>query len=313
MAKYLITGGAGFIGSNFAYKVVEEGNEVVIVDDLSMGLLRNIEDLPEDKCTFYNESITNYDFMTKLLLKERFDYIVLLAAIASVADSVARPYDTHLVNQEANIHILETIRKYGIPVKKIIFASSAAVYGDDPELPKKETSPICPLTPYAIDKFASERYVLTYGRLYNIPTVATRFFNVYGPKQNPNSPYSGVLSIIQNCLVRDKTFTLYGDGKQTRDFVYVKDVINVLDLLLKTKEACWDVYNVATGVSSELNDVIYAFEKAMDKKLNVEYKEARTGDIKDSVADISNLKTLGYSPKYSLLDGLTEYTKMVVD
>lgn len=313
MAKYLITGGAGFIGSNFAYKVVEEGNEVVIVDDLSMGLLRNIEDLPEDKCTFYNESITNYDFMTKLLLRERFDYIVLLAAIASVADSVARPYDTHLVNQEANIHILETIRKYGIPVKKIIFASSAAVYGDDPELPKKETSPICPLTPYAIDKFASERYVLTYGRLYNIPTVATRFFNVYGPKQNPNSPYSGVLSIIQNCLVRDKTFTLYGDGKQTRDFVYVKDVINVLDLLLKTKEACWDVYNVATGVSSELNDVIYAFEKAMDKKLNVEYKEARTGDIKDSVADISNLKTLGYSPKYSLLDGLTEYTKMVVD
>lgn len=313
MSKYLITGGAGFIGSNFAHKIVEDGNNVVIVDDLSMGLLKNIEDLPEDKCTFYNESIANYDFMAKLLLKERFDYIVLLAAVASVADSVARPYDTHLVNQEANIHILETIRKYGIPVKKIIFASSAAVYGDDPELPKKETSPICPLTPYAIDKFASERYVLTYGRLYNIPTVATRFFNVYGPKQNPNSPYSGVLSIIQNCLVRDKTFTLYGDGKQTRDFVYVKDVINVLDLLLKTKEACWDVYNVATGVSSELNDVIYAFEKAMDKKLNVEYKEARTGDIKDSVADISNLKTLGYSPKYSLLDGLTEYTKMVVD
>lgn len=307
MLKYLITGGAGFIGSNLAHELVAKGHQVVIVDDLSMGLVENIHDLPDEQCVFYQESITNHCFMQQLLIKEKFDYIVLLAAIASVADSVERPYETHLVNQEANINILETIRKYGIPVKKIIFASSAAVYGDNPELPKKENSAIVPLTPYAIDKFASECYVLTYGRLYNIPTVATRFFNVYGPRQNPDSPYSGVLSIIQNCLVQDKTFTLYGDGKQTRDFVYVKDVIQAIEILLKNPKASWDVYNVATGVSSELNDVISAFEKAMDKKLDIEYKEARIGDIKDSFADISKISELKYRVEYSLIKGIKEY------
>src|SRR5699024_5145809 len=138
---------------------------------------------------------------------------------------------------EANLNVFETIRKEKIPVKKILFASSAAIYGNNPELPKKETSPVDPLTPYAIDKFASERYAINYGKLYGLPTVATRFFNVYGPKQNPESPYSGVLSIIHNCLLNNSKFTVFGDGEQTRDFTYVKDVVKALKLLLSTKEA----------------------------------------------------------------------------
>ena len=189
MSNVLITGGAGFVGSNLADRLVAQGDKVTIVDDLSMGLVENIP--ASDLVTFYEESITNKKFMEHLLVKNKFDYIYLFAGVASVADSVARPYETHQVNQEANVFLLEVIRKRKLPVKKILFASSAAVYGDDPQLPKTELSRIKPLTPYAIDKFASERYMIDYGNLYDLPTVAVRFFNIFGPKQNPSSPYSG--------------------------------------------------------------------------------------------------------------------------
>ena len=231
MGKVLVTGGAGFIGSNLVDQLIQDGDEVVIVDDLSMGLASNIPSSP--KVTFYEHSITDHGFMKDLLLKEQFDYIYLLAAIASVADSVARPYETHQINQEANIFILETIRQHKLPIKKVLFTSSAAVYGNNPELPKREDSTIDPLTPYAIDKFATERFVIDYGKLYNIPTVAVRFFNVYGPRQNPKSPYSGVLSLITQAAKHQAAFTIFGDGEQTRDFVFIKDVIQALCLLTK--------------------------------------------------------------------------------
>lgn len=309
MYKYLVTGGAGFIGSNLVENLVLQKNEVVVVDDLSMGKYENISEFIDLGVTFYHKSITDFSFMQELLKKENFDYIVLLGAVASVADSVARPLETHEINLEANLNIFETVRKFEIPVKKILFASSAAVYGNDPELPKKETSAIDPLTPYAVDKFASERYAINYGKLYGLPTVATRFFNVYGPKQNPESPYSGVLSIIHNCLLYDKKFTVFGDGEQTRDFTYVKDVIKALMLLLHDKRALHDVYNVATGNRTTLNDDIHAFEKAMDKKIDVEYLPARTGDIKESYADISKLGFLGYQPEFSIEQGLRKYVQ----
>lgn len=267
MSKYLVTGGAGFIGSSLVERLVKDGNDVVIVDDLSMGKIENLGGVPKEHITFYKKSITDFGFMSRILITEEFDYIVLLGAVASVADSVDRPAETHSINQEANINVYETIRRHDLRVKKVLFASSAAVYGDDPVLPKKETSNILPLTPYAIDKFASERYAIVYGKLYGIPTVCTRFFNVYGPNQNPESPYSGVLSIIQNCLKNGKTFKLFGNGEQTRDFTYVDDVVDALLLLLSTPEAKWDVYNVATGKRTSLNSVIDSFEKATGKKL----------------------------------------------
>lgn len=308
--KYLITGGAGFIGSNLIDELMKNDNQVVVVDDLSMGKYENISSYVGNGVTFLQKSITDFNFITNLLKKEKFDYIVLLGAVASVADSIERPKETHQINLEANLNILETIRKFDLPIKKLLFASSAAVYGNNPELPKKETSPIAPLTPYAIDKFASERYAINYGKLYGIPTVATRFFNVYGPKQNPVSPYSGVLSLIYNSLLNDKEFTIFGDGKQTRDFTYVKDVVKAILLLLSNETALFDVYNVATGARTTLNEDIKAFEKALGKNLKINYAQERSGDIKHSYADISKLKSLGFKPTYTIEQGIDEYVKM---
>ncbi|MEW7077379.1 NAD-dependent epimerase/dehydratase family protein [Limosilactobacillus fermentum] len=208
---------------------------------LSMGRLENIVDI-QDKVTFYKHTVCDEVFMHDLLLKEKFDYIYYLAAVSSVADSVVRPWYTHLVNQESVVNTLEFIRTNNLPIRKFLFTSSAAVYGNAADFPKTEDSHVDPLTPYAIDKYASERYTIDYGRLYNIPTVAVRFFNVYGPRQNPNSEYSGVLSIVTKCLKENKPFTLYGDGSQTRDFVYVEDVVDAL-IKISTETNEPTVYN----------------------------------------------------------------------
>lgn len=300
-----MTGGAGFIGSNLVDQLVQDGDEVIVVDDLSMGLTSNIPTSP--KVTFYEHSITDHGFMKDLLLKEHFDYIYLLAAIASVADSVARPYETHQINQEANVFILETIRQNKLPVKKVLFTSSAAVYGNNPELPKHEDSTIDPLTPYAIDKFATERFVIDYGKLYNISTVAVRFFNVYGPRQNPKSPYSGVLSLITQCLKNNQVFSLFGDGEQTRDFIFIQDVLSALHLIMTNNQAVHDVYNVATGKQSSLRTIITDYQKVAGQPLQVKTITARAGDIKHSYADIAKLSQLGFTPQYTLLNGLTDY------
>lgn len=300
-----MTGGAGFIGSNLVDQLVQDGDEVIVVDDLSMGLASNIPSSP--KVTFYEHSITDHGFMKDLLLKEQFDYIYLLAAIASVADSVARPYETHQINQEANVFILETIRQNKLPVKKVLFTSSAAVYGNNPELPKHEDSTIDPLTPYAIDKFATERFVIDYGKLYNISTVAVRFFNVYGPRQNPKSPYSGVLSLITQCFKNNQVFSLFGDGEQTRDFIFIQDVLSALHLIMTNNQAVHDVYNVATGKQSSLRTIITDYQKVVGQPLQVKTITARAGDIKHSYADIAKLSQLGFTPQYTLLNGLTDY------
>jgi len=300
-----VTGGAGFIGSNLVDQLVQDGDEVIVVDDLSMGLASNIPSSP--KVTFYEHSITDHGFMKDLLLKEQFDYIYLLAAIASVADSVARPYETHQINQEANVFILETIRQNKLPVKKVLFTSSAAVYGNNPELPKHEDSTIDPLTPYAIDKFATERFVIDYGKLYNISTVAVRFFNVYGPRQNPKSPYSGVLSLITQCFKNNQVFSLFGDGEQTRDFIFIQDVLSALHLIMTNNQAVHDVYNVATGKQSSLRTIITDYQKVVGQPLQVKTITARAGDIKHSYADIAKLSQLGFTPQYTLLNGLTDY------
>lgn len=305
-SKILITGGAGFIGSNLADALIND-NEIVVVDDLSMGKKEN---LPQGaNLHFVEHSIADYDFMSILLETWKFDYIFLLAAVASVADTIVRPAETHIINQDANLNILETIRTKKLPVKKILFSSSAAVYGNNPELPKKETSPIDPLSPYAVDKFATERFVIDYGRLYDIPTVATRFFNVYGPKQNPKSPYSGVLSIVLEAIKSNSMFTFFGDGQQTRDFVYIEDVIDALLRLVTSGQSVHDVYNVATGKSTSLLEVSHLFELILGKKLKKVFASPRSGDISDSVADISKLSQVGFKPKYSVMDGLEKYVK----
>jgi UDP-glucose 4-epimerase len=307
MTKVLITGGAGFIGSFLAHKLVANGDKVIVVDDLSMGRLENLTDI-KDEIVFYKHTVCDEQFMHDLLLKGNFDYIYYLAAVSSVADSVVRPWYTHLVNQESVVNTLEFIRTNHLPIKKFLFTSSAAVYGNTADFPKTEDSHVDPLTPYAIDKYASERYTVDFGRLYGIPTVAVRFFNVYGPRQNPNSEYSGVLSIVTKCLKEDKPFTLYGDGAQTRDFVYVEDVVDAL-IKISTEKNEPTVYNIANGDETPLIDVIHTYEDIAGRKLNIIQKEARQGDISKSRADVSKLKRIGFEPQWSLHDGLSNYWK----
>lgn len=309
MSKVLVTGGAGFIGSHVVERHILEGNNVVVVDDLSMGTVNNL--IESDNLTFIHHSITDFDFMHNLLVTEKFDYIYLLAAVASVADTIARPTETHAVNQEANFFVLETIRKEKLSPKKVIFSSSAAVYGNLPKLPKSETDAVDPSTPYAIDKYATERFVLSYAKLYGISAAAVRFFNVYGPRQNPKSPYSGVLSIISDSLLNQKEFTLFGDGSQTRDFVYVKDVVAAMKLIEKSENTDGQVYNVATGTSRSLIDAIDALETASSRHLNVKNASERQGDIKDSASDITKLLDLGFRPSFSFENGISEYWESV--
>lgn len=309
MDNILITGGAGFIGSTLANYLSKE-NKIVVVDDLSMGKQENL--VLSGNLEFVKGDVTDESLMEKLLRDHSFDYIFHLAAVASVADSVARPVETHRVNFESVLMLLELIRQHQPELKRLVFSSSAAVYGDELTLPKQEESVIRPLTPYAVDKFAAEQYVLDYYHLYNVPTSAVRFFNVYGPNQNPNSPYSGVISILMDRykkqLAGETTdFTLFGDGSQSRDFVYIEDVIQALMLVATKEEALGKQFNVGTGDSTTLLELIQAIDEILQVKLELKFEEERSGDIHDSLANISKIKTLGYQPKFDILAGMKRY------
>ncbi|KRO07922.1 udp-glucose 4-epimerase [Lactiplantibacillus xiangfangensis] len=277
---------------------------MVVVDNLSMGAIYNIHH--RDQVTIYIQDVRNEKFMQQLLQEEQPDYIYYLAAVASVADSIERPAETHAVNHTAVFNMLEYIRKTNLPIKQFLFTSSAAVYGNLPELPKHEDSRVDPVSPYAIDKYATERFVLAYGALYDLPTVCVRFFNVYGPGQNPKSPYSGVLSILTDCLKNNKTFTRYGDGTQTRDFVFVEDVIEAL-WLITTHHVRREVINIANGNENSLNKVIQIYEAVADQSLKLKEAPGRGGEVKRSVASISRLVDLGYTTHWSLKAGLAAY------
>lgn len=247
--------------------------------------------------------------MEDIFSSNQFDYIFHLAAIASVADSVERPVETHQINFESVLMLLELIRKYQKDLKRLVFSSSAAVYGDEPTLPKHEESVIRPLTPYAVDKFAAEQYVLDYNHLYGVKTSAVRFFNVYGPNQNPESPYSGVISILVDRYKKiqkgeDTHFTLFGDGSQSRDFVFIEDVIQALLLVASKEESLGKQFNVGTGNAITLNELIEVIDETLGIKLALKHESERDGDIKDSVADISRLKGLGYNPNFSVQEGM---------
>lgn len=309
MSKILVTGGAGFIGSHIVEELLNNNEQVVVIDNFSMGSMDNLP--KDDKLTVVEGDISSKETIEKLFQQHHFKKIFHLGAIASVAASVEDPLHTHQTNLEATLYLLEETRKQG-GLERFVFASSAAVYGDEPTLPKKETSTIRPLTPYAIDKFASEQYVLAFSRLYDIPTTAVRFFNVFGNRQNPSSPYSGVVSILTDKFKQlvnneETNFTLYGDGEQTRDFIYVKDVVQANLLVSESREAIGKVFNVGTGESTSLNELIGMYEEITNTKLPIKQLEERSGDIKESYSDISELKSLGFEPMFSMGEGLLEY------
>lgn len=303
--KALITGGAGFIGSHIAKKFIDNDINVHVVDNLSTGKIENIDFLKKE--CFFQRDINDLEYMTELLKKEQYDYVLHLAAMVSVVETIDKPFQSNEDNITSSINLLESIHKYVPNIKKFFFASSAAVYGRLEDLPKTIESKVDPLSPYAVQKYASERYSKIYHELYNIPTVSMRFFNIYGPKQNPNSDYSGVLSILNKKFSNKENFTFFGDGEQTRDFVYIKDLVEAVWLVIHNEDSNGKVYNLGTGSQSTLNEIFKIFEKNFGYSIPYEYKEERRGDIKYSYAEISPLKELGFIPSYSIKDGVSEY------
>lgn len=313
----LITGGAGFIGSNLANELVDN-NHIVIVDDLSMGKLSNLKQ--SDEMDIFIHTLTDFDWVEQLFKQYSFDYIFHFAAVASVADSVKRPIETHKVNEDVTIHMLEFIKKYQVHLQRIVFASSAAIYGSLPDLPKTEESLIAPSTPYAIDKFSSESYLLKYGLDCGVKASAARFFNVFGENQNPSSPYSGVISILmEKCKEASQSnsqtvvFTCFGDGKQTRDFIYIKDVIAALLIIAESNQSIGEAYNIGYGRPTSLRDIITSMEGIWDVQLNIDYQPARMGDIKYSYCSNQKLRNIGFVPQFNVNEGLQRYINSEVE
>ena len=300
--RTLVTGGAGFIGSHLVDALLSSGCEVKVIDNLSTGRLSNLEHI-KDRISFYPSDIRDQEKLNKAT--RDCDTIFHLAAVVSVPFTVKNPLDSAMVNDMGTLYVLEAARKNR--VKRVVFSSSCAVYGDDPTVPKNEYMNPKPKSPYAVQKLASEFYTRLYFELYNIETVCLRYFNVYGPRQDPSSPYSGVISIFMTKAGSKSSPVIYGNGEQFRDFIFVKDVVRANLLAANTDEAIGKTYNIGTSQFVPVNRVWEMISRLAGKKIKPEYKPPRPGDILESVADIERAKKdLGFLPKYSFESGLKE-------
>ncbi|EKD41250.1 MAG: hypothetical protein ACD_73C00791G0002 [uncultured bacterium] len=306
MPKYLITGGCGFIGSHLAQGLVQQGAEVIIYDNLSSGFLKNIDSI-KDKIEFIQADICDVGALNVAL--KGVEGVFHEAALVSVFDSVNSPEENHSINITGTFYVLRASQKAG--VKKVVLASSAAVYGNDPLLPKVETMKPSPESPYALGKLTGEYYARLFSQLYGLNTVSLRYFNVFGPRQDPSSMYSGVISKFMEAFIKSENPFIFGDGLQTRDFVFVKNVVAANLLAMQTNSADgYQVFNVGCGRQISLLDLISEMELLFYRKANPEFKPARVGDIKFSVANIDAIqKSLGYVPSFSLKEGLADYFK----
>ena len=299
MASYLVTGGAGFIGSHLTEELARRGHAVRVADNLVTGKRRNLAHIPGVE--FVEGDLADQAFAAHAV--SGVDYVLHQAAIPSVPRSVLDPVASHRANIDASLNVLVASRDTG--VKRVVSAGSSSVYGDTPTLPKREDMPPNPLSPYALQKLVAEQYGQLFTRLYGLETVTIRYFNVFGPRQDPGSPYSGVISLFSDALLEGRQPTIYGDGEQTRDFTYVA---NVVDGVLRASEAtsvAGEVVNVATGGRISLNELLRVMNGLVGTHVKAIYKEPRVGDVKDSQADISKAKVLlGYRPIVSLEEGL---------
>lgn len=297
--KALVTGGAGFIGSHIVDRLLKDGHDVIVLDDFSTGHRSN---LPEHESLVVVEGdISNFDTVKQCM--QDVDWVFHKAAVASVPRTVNDPIGSTAVNYQGTLHLLEAARHNN--VKRMVFASSAALYGDEPTLPKVET--MCPVTlsPYAVDKLASEFACGMYTKLYGVETVCLRYFNVYGPRQDPSSPYSGVISIFTDKLKNSETPTIFGDGEQTRDFVFVSDVVEANMKAIKAEQGVGQYYNIATGKKITLNNLLKSLSEIYGKEFEANYGEVRQGDIKESYAVIDKaISNLSWKPTVELTQGL---------
>ena len=300
MAQYLVTGGAGFIGSHLVEELVSRGERVRVVDNLVTGHRENLS------AVWGGIEFIEADLAEAGVAAEAasgVDYVLHQAAIPSVPRSVAEPVFCHRANVEATLNLLVASRDAG--VKRLVFAGSSSVYGNIETLPTHEDLPVDPLTPYALQKLIGEQYLKLFTSLYGLETVSTRYFNVFGPRQDPSSPYSGVISVFIRALLDGRAPTIHGDGEQTRDFTYVA---NVVDGVLKACHAdgvAGHVINVATGGRVSLNALFATLQALTGATLAPVHGPARTGDVRHSQADITRARrVLGYAPTVEFADGL---------
>ncbi len=307
--KIIITGGAGFIGSNLAEELSKEkDNEVIIVDDLSTGNIGNIAKhfdqtflKFEFDIEFVKGSVTDLDLLNRIF--KDADYVFHQAAIPSVQRSIEDPVRTNEVNVKGTLNVLSAARDGG--VKKVIYASSSSVYGDTPELPKREDMNSNPKSPYAVSKLTGEYYCNVFNEVYGLKTISLRYFNVYGPKQDPSSEYAAVIPRFITRVLENKPPIIYGDGNQTRDFTFVNDVAQAnIRAMEKNVEG---VFNIACGERISIKELATTIMEIVGARLDLVYDKPRPGDIKDSLADVSLAKgKLNYRPKFNLIEGLEE-------
>ena len=298
MTKYLVTGGAGFIGSHLAHALFHRGCAVRIVDDLSTGLLENIPQGVE----FYRGDLS--DPATAKEAVRGCEVVLHQAAIPSVPRSINSPRPSHEANINGTFNILMAARDEG--TRRLVYAASSSAYGDAEALPKVETMPVRPRSPYALQKYTGEQYCQLFSRLYGLETVSIRYFNVFGPRQHPSSPYSGVLSLFIKAALQNVAPTIYGDGEQTRDFTFIDNVVDGVLRAVDAPDVDGEVINLANGGRVSLNQAWAALAAILEKPLaSPVYAPPRAGDVRDSLADIDKAWVrLGYRPTVSFNDGL---------
>ncbi len=299
MAHYLVTGGAGFIGSHLSEELVRRGHRVRVADSLVTGKRSNLDHLPSVE--FLEGDVADLEFAKRAA--EGVDYVLHQAALPSVPRSVKDPITSNRANVDGTLNVLVAARDAG--VKRVVFAGSSSAYGNTETLPKHEEMPNSPLSPYALQKVVGEQYLQMFTALYGLETVTIRYFNVFGPRQDPSSPYSGVISLFATALLENRAPTIYGDGEQSRDFTYVA---NIVDGVLRASEApgaSGRVINVATGHRISLNQLFEVMRRLIGAQVQPQYAPSRAGDVRDSQADISRAREiLGYEPIVPFEEGL---------
>jgi UDP-glucose 4-epimerase len=305
--KIVITGGAGFIGSNIVQKLAKI-NHCIVIDDLSTGKMSNISAEVEDNgLEFIEGSILDIELLQRTF--EGVDYVLHQAAIPSVPRSFENPVACSMVNIIGTLNVLLAARDNR--VKKVVYASSSSVYGDTLELPKNERLNPNPLSPYAIAKLAGERNCDVFSRVFRLATVSLRYFNVYGPRQDPNSQYAAVIPRFMKRIINNEPPIIFGDGNQTRDFTFVKDVVEAV--VLAAQSDATGVFNIGTGHSVSINDLVVMIMDLAGNKIEPIHLDRRDGEVRHSIADISKASAIGYRPKYSLIDGLRESLEHLIN
>jgi nucleoside-diphosphate-sugar epimerase len=298
-ATYLVTGGAGFIGSHLAEELRRRGETVRVVDNLSTGKRPNLDHITGVE--FVEGDLADLDVARRAV--DGCEFVLHQAAIPSVPRSVKDPITSNRANIDATLNVLVAARDAG--VTRVVFAGSSSAYGDTPTLPKREDMPTAPLSPYALQKLVGEQYMQMFTKLYALETVTIRYFNVFGPRQDPSSPYSGVISLFISALVEGRPPTIYGDGNQTRDFTYVANVVDGVLRASQSPKASGHVINVATGGRVSLNQLFQALRELIGSSVEPVYAEPRAGDVRDSQADISRARELlDYEPLVPFEEGL---------